>query len=214
MTPMRIDEVYDSWAKDYDSNLNKTRDLDRKVTVDTLSRYAFKHVLELGCGTGKNTSWLLEKANSVVALDFSEGMLAIAKKKISSNRVHFIQTDLNKKWPVDDTSTDLITSSLTLEHIEDLDPIFEQAQQKLIPEGYFFICELHPFKQYLGSKARFETSNGLIELTAYVHHISDYMRGAKKNNFELLELHEWFDEPQSDQPPRLISFVFKKRGKD
>ena len=35
-----------------------------------------------------------------------------------------------------------------------------------------------------------------------------------KEVLEVLEMHEWFDEPKSDQPPRLISFVFKKRVKD
>ena len=38
------------------------------------------HCLELGCGTGKNSAWLVTKG-AVTAVDFSEGMLAIAKEK-------------------------------------------------------------------------------------------------------------------------------------
>jgi hypothetical protein len=35
----------------------------------------------------------------------------------------------------------------------------------------YFSSALHPFKQYLGSKAKFETEYGTQELETYVHHI-------------------------------------------
>ena len=72
---MSIEKSYNSWAKQYDTNNNKTRDLDKKATINTLSKYNFNNVLELGCGTGKNTIWLIEKAARIIALDFSEEML-------------------------------------------------------------------------------------------------------------------------------------------
>ena len=59
---MSIEKAYNTWAEQYDTNENKTRDLDIKATIETLSKYKFKYVLELGCGTGKNTKWLLRKA--------------------------------------------------------------------------------------------------------------------------------------------------------
>ena len=78
---MSIEKAYNAWAEQYDTNENKTRDLDIKATVESLSKYKFKHVLELGCGTGKNTSWLLTKAERVIGLDFSQEMLNIAREK-------------------------------------------------------------------------------------------------------------------------------------
>lgn len=206
---MSISKAYNSWASQYDTNLNKTRDLDKKATIETLSNYHFNNVLELGCGTGKNTEWLLTKATHITGLDFSENMLLKAKEKINSTKVIFQQADLNEKWEVKNQYFDLITSSLTLEHIQNLDFIFNQSNQKLVDDGLFFICELHSFKQYIGSKARFETKNGIEELEVYMHHISEYLEIAKKNNFKLIELKEWFDENNNDLP-RLISFVFKK----
>ena len=68
---MSIEKAYDSWALQYDTNENKTRDLDKKSTINILSKYEFKNVLELGCGTGKNTDWLLKKAERIIGLDFS-----------------------------------------------------------------------------------------------------------------------------------------------
>jgi predicted TPR repeat methyltransferase len=209
---MSIEKAYNSWAKQYDTNENKTRDLDIKATIETLSKYKFNHVLELGCGTGKNTGWLLSKAEQVIGFDFSQEMLTIAKKKITDGRATFKRADLNKEWKIENQSADLITSSLTLEHIEDLNPIFNQANQKLMRNGIFFISELHPFKQYLGSKAKFETESGVQELKVFVHHISDYLDSAENNAFELLEINEWFDDSTEKEVPRLISFVFRKRN--
>ncbi len=207
---MSIDKAYNIWSSQYDSNENKTRDLDTKATIETLSQYQFSTVLELGCGTGKNTNWLLTKANKIIGLDFSVEMLNVAKNKISTPNVEFKIADLKEKWQVENGFFDLITCSLTLEHIEDLNHIFNQAYLKLKTEGLFFICELHPFKQYLGSKARFETEEGIQALEVFTHHISEYLESAKNNGFILLEINEWFDDKSESEIPRLVSFVFQK----
>jgi ubiquinone/menaquinone biosynthesis C-methylase UbiE len=81
---MCIEKAYDIWAKQYDTNNNRTRDLDIKATKETLSKYSFNSVLELGCGTGKNTKWLLTKARYVLGIDFSKEMLKIAEEKINN----------------------------------------------------------------------------------------------------------------------------------
>ena len=207
---MSIEKAYDIWAHQYDTNKNRTRDLDKRSTIETLSNYNFENVLELGCGTGKNTEWLLSKAKQVVGLDFSREMLNKAKEKISDKRVIFKKTGLNESWGIDNNFADLITCSLTLEHIDDLNPIFKKANQKLTKNGVLFISELHPFKQYTGSKAQYETDKGTKELEVFVHHISDYVGSAKSNGFKLLEINEWFDNHSKKEIPRLISFVFRK----
>ena len=207
---MSIENAYNIWADQYDTNVNRTRDLDKKCTIETLNNLVFKNVLELGCGTGKNTEWLLNKAERIIGLDFSQEMLNKAEEKITDKRVTFKKSDLTKDWKIENNFVDLITSSLTLEHIKNLDHIFSQANQKLNKNGLFFISELHPFKQYSGSKAQYETENGTKELEVYVHHISEYIDDAKNNGFQLIELKEWFDENSKNGIPRLMSFVFKK----
>ena len=207
---MSIENDYNIWAHQYDTNVNRTRDLDKKCTIETLNNLVFKNVLELGCGTGKNTEWLLNKAERIIGLDFSQEMLNKAEEKITDKRVTFKKSDLTKDWKIENNFVDLITSSLTLEHIKNLDHIFSQANQKLNKNGLFFISELHPFKQYSGSKAQYETENGTKELEVYVHHISEYIDDAKNNGFQLIELKEWFDENSKNGIPRLMSFVFKK----
>lgn len=207
---MSIEKSYNSWAEQYDTNENKTRDLDRKATIETLSKYNFENVLELGCGTGKNSEWLITKAKFVIGLDFSEEMLNKAKSKIASDKIRFQITDLKKPWPIQNNFADLITCSLTLEHIKDLDFIFNQVYQKLKDGGKFFVSELHPVRQYLGSKAKYETENGIKELEVYVHHLSEYLQTAERNSFKTIEINEWFDNQPVNEVPRLISFIFSK----
>jgi predicted TPR repeat methyltransferase len=207
---MSIEKAYNSWAKQYDTNENKTRDLDKKSTISTLDKYDFTKVLELGCGTGKNTEWLLNKSEQIIGLDFSQEMLNIAKEKIFDSKVVFKKADLNKAWDIENESVDLITSSLTLEHISNLNHIFNQANIKLTENGLFFISELHPYKQYSGSKAKYESKNGTVELEVYPHHITDYTDNAINNGFELLEIKEWFDDLEESKPPRILSLLFRK----
>lgn len=176
-----------------------------------LAKIAFKNVLELGCGTGKNTGWLSQKAEAVLAVDLSEGMLAKAKEKVAASHVTFLQADITKPWPFASHKADLITCSLILEHIENLPFIFSEASKVLPEDGHFYICELHPYKQYAGSKARFQTEEGLQVLDCFVHHLSDYITAAFDNGFSLTALQEWFDEDNSSNPPRLISFLFCKK---
>jgi len=207
---MDVKDSYNEWAKTYDSVENKTRDLDKVATQRTLSSIDFSRVLEIGCGTGKNSSWLIDNAERVISIDFSEKMLAIARKKIQKKGLTFYQHDLTEAWPIQLEFMDLITCNLVLEHIKDLNFIFQQAHNVLQTGGYFFICELHPFKQYQGSKARFETESGTHILETHVHHITSFTSAARWNKFRLVKLNEWFDDKKEEDIPRLVSFVFQK----
>jgi ubiquinone/menaquinone biosynthesis C-methylase UbiE len=203
-------QAYNSWAAQYDTNENKTRDLEAKALRDMLSTISFNSCLEIGCGTGKNTEWLLEKTEHITAVDLSEEMLSKAKEKFESSRVEFKQADINSDWDFTGESFDLIVFSLVLEHIENLDHIFKEAYKKLNDGGHIYIGELHPFKQYTGSKARFETDEGLQVVQCYTHHISEFTQSAKKYGLRLTELDEYFDGDDNTSLPRIICLLLKK----
>ena len=199
---------YNGWAHQYDNDINPTRDLDKTVTKEFLSKIDFFKVLELGCGSGKNTEWLIAKADSLIGLDFSKKMLDLARKKIISKKVTFINADLNGKWPVHNNSFDLATINLTLEHIEVLDHIFNSLFMKLSQGGKCFVCELHPKKQLEGSKAQFEKNETDIVLDVFQHSEKDYIQSAEKAGFKLLTKQDWYSNEEN--LPRLISFLFEK----
>jgi ubiquinone/menaquinone biosynthesis C-methylase UbiE len=207
---MNIRNSYNEWADVYDSDINLTRDLDSNVTRNLLANRRFDSILELGCGTGKNTVFFAQIGANIHALDFSEGMIEKAKEKVKAKNVRFEAADLTKHWPCDDNTYDLISCNLVLEHIEALPHIFAEATRTLQPNGIFLLNELHPFKQYAGSKARFEQAGGTVEVEAFVHHISDFTNAAESNGLTLSNLNEYWHEEDAGKPPRLVSFVFGK----
>jgi len=95
---MNTQQAYNNWASQYDTNQNKTRDLEGKAIRQMLSNVPFNTCLEIGCGTGKNTQWLAKLAKHITAVDFSDEMLSKAKDKIKAGHVEFVQADITKPW--------------------------------------------------------------------------------------------------------------------
>ena len=207
---MQAKAAYTQWAPQYDSQINRTRDLEAVCLRQMLAGYRFEHCLEMGCGTGKNTSFLAEISQTILAVDLTEAMLAKAKSKINAPNVTFMQADMLEDWDFGSTCFDLITFSLVLEHILELPPIFKKAANVLTKGGLLYLGELHPFKQYLGTKARFETASGLTEVSCFTHHLSDFITSATDAGFELSTIREFFDEGEDQKPPRILGLLFKK----
>lgn len=207
---MNVEKAYDSWSTQYDNNENKTRDLEAIALKQLLAGKNFKNCLEIGCGTGKNTTWLLTISDHITAIDLSEGMLAIAKEKLASDKVQFEIVDVTKDWTFAKGAYDLVTFSLMLEHIEDLAAVFQKLAKHTATGSCVYIGELHPFKQYAGSKARFETAAGTQVVTCFNHHITDFINAAQKNGFKLIQLEEQFDDQDRNQIPRILNLLFEK----
>ena len=100
---------------------------------------------------------------------------------------------------------------MILEHIENLEPVFYEASKALAAGGFIYIGELHPFKQYTGTKARFTTDEGEQAVTCFNHHMSDLTSAAKKYGFDVVDLNEYFDDDAGTSIPRILSILFKKK---
>jgi len=205
-----VQALYNQWSVTYDAVENKTRDLEKHAGQTLLADIQVPHIIELGCGTGKNTEWLLHQTTALTAVDFSADMMARAREKVQSVHVQFHQADITQPWSFTKQPANLITCSLILEHIEHLNPVFREVNDHLVSGGIFYVCELHPFKQYNGSKARFETTAGTAVLDCYTHHLSDYTNAAVSNGLRIAKVNEWFDENDTAGIPRLVSFIFQK----
>ena len=209
---VKIQEAYTSWAATYDQDRNLTRDLDQIVTREMLGDLRCHSIIEIGCGTGKNTVFLALIGQNVRALDFSEAMIEQAREKLQSDNVTFSVADITKRWPYEDLCADLIVCNLVLEHVGDLSFIFAEGSRVLADGGSFFISELHPFRQYQGTKANFQRGPETTEIQAFVHHLSDFTNAAAAHGLSLKSFKEWWHEEDRDKPPRLVSFMFEKKG--
>lgn len=207
---MDTEQAYNIWSEQYDTNNNRTRDLEAVALRLTLKEIQFENCLEIGCGTGKNTEWLLTQTKQVTAVDFSEKMLAKAREKTNSGKVQFIQADITKNWNFVDKQYELVCFSLILEHIENLDSIFNEASNATVLNGYVYIGELHPYRQYSGTKAGFETEDGQQIAICFNHNVSDFIQTAKKYCFEIVDINEYFDENDRTNMPRILTILLKK----
>lgn len=210
-TSSDVAKSYDRWSASYDADKNATRDLDAMVVRRAPLSFDGRDVLELGSGTGKNTVWFATRARSVIAMDFSLGMIARAHERVGAMPVRFVQHDVCDPWPVPSRSVDLVVANLILEHVHDLEPVFFEANRVLRPGGQLFFCELHPYRQLAGAQAQFtDPSTGeTVLVTAHVHSISEYANGALRAGFTLREIGEALEDgAPPDAPPRLISMLF------
>jgi ubiquinone/menaquinone biosynthesis C-methylase UbiE len=208
-----VARAYDRWAAQYDSDRNATRDLDADVLRRAPLDLAGRRVLELGCGTGKNSAWLAERAGELVALDFSPGMLEVARARVRTPTARFVQHDIRAPWPAEPGSADVVVGNLVLEHVGDLAPVFAEAARVLVPGGQLFLCELHPYRQLRGGQAHFtdDATRETVPVAAFLHSTSEYVNGAIAAGFVLRQLGEWL-EPDAPEgaPPRLLSLLFER----
>lgn len=207
---MNIQSAYNAWANNYDEDKNLTRDLDAEIVIKEFCNQRFNSILEVGCGTGKNSILFKEIADHLTAIDFSDGMITKAKEKVKSNNVSFKIIDITKEWNLEENKFNLITFNLILEHIENLTFIFEQSHKYLKSDGLVFINELHPFRQYVGKKAVYEENGETKEIGAFIHNISDFINSANKNGLRLLTLNEFWHEQDQNKLPRILSLKFIK----
>jgi malonyl-CoA O-methyltransferase len=205
----QVASAYDDWSLTYESVENRTRDLAAQAMRQQALALQDRDLLEIGCGTGLNTGYLAEHCRSVVALDFSVGMLNRARANVSASNVRFIESDIRRRWSADDAAFDLIVSALVLEHIENLPHIFSEAARVLRPGGEFLIFELHPFRQLQGSQAQFKRTDAdeVVLIPAYLHSISDFVNTSLECGFHLLRIDEWLDAKDQVKTgiPRLLS---------
>jgi len=203
---------YDSWADTYDADRNLTRDLDADVLRQAGLALAGRHVLEVGCGTGKNTVWLAEQAATVTALDFSSRMIDRARKRVQGAHVTFINHDVRHTWPVADHSIDVVVANLVLEHVEQLRPVFDEAARVLRPGGQYFLCELHPERQRMGGRAEFvePVTGNTVQVAAYQHTVSEFLNAGLAAGLVLRHRGEHIEAGAfPNASPRLLSLLFE-----
>lgn len=206
-----IAAAYDLWAASYDSDENRTRDRAGAVLRAAEIAFTGRTVVEIGCGTGRNTQWLSERASHVLALDLSEGMLAQARARVVSPHVRFEQHDITLPWPIADAAADIVVASLVLEHVPQLAAIFGEVRRVLTPGGEFFMVELHPTRQMLGRQAVYShpQTGERQPVPAFMHDVADYVNGGIAAGLRLLALHEWRDAGADFYAaPRLLSIRF------
>lgn len=102
-------------------------------------------VLDAGAGTGERTLALLahSQPGRVIALDAAEGMLKVARSKISDSRVEFMVGDLNR-LPFEDATFDLVSCTWAIEIMADPRAAIQELIRVIKPGGavLYAFCSL------------------------------------------------------------------------
>lgn len=208
---MSIQSAYDRWSRTYDTQPNPTRDMDAAILNHILPDLTGLTVVEAGCGTGKNSRRLAAACRRLIALDFSEGMMAVARRKVQADNVTWARCDLNHPWPLATETADLVIFNLVLEHIDHLEPVFAQAARVLRPAGLLLLSEFHPIRLTEGKGAQITAADGeILEFVgSYRHTFAEFETSAAPFNLTLQKAKEW--TPEGEERPLLLTMQFTKK---
>jgi malonyl-CoA O-methyltransferase len=185
--------AYDRWSHSYDDQENPTRDLDLLVLQKLVPPLSGRRVVEFGCGTGKNLQWLAPRCRWLLGLDFSAGMLAVAKHKVRSPNVDYLLCDLSETLPLTGHFADVVLVSLILEHLVSTEPVFRNAAQLMAPESWLIVSEYHPDRIIAGSGAQFQTGEDSPPhfIGSFAHSAAEMQRAAALHGLCLVDTAEW-----------------------
>lgn len=128
-------------AASYDSVAELQRDVGRQLLQRLPSDFVPSRWLDMGCGTGYFTRALASRfaEGHGVALDIAEGMLNHARPLGGAQ--HFIAGDA-ERLPLQDSTCELIFSSLAVQWCADFDAVLSEAFRVLKPGGIFAFASL------------------------------------------------------------------------
>ncbi|WP_242497813.1 bifunctional PIG-L family deacetylase/class I SAM-dependent methyltransferase [Microbacterium protaetiae] len=148
----------------------------RNVIAACLPREWYRHVLELGAGTGAFTQVLADRATDVVAVDASAHALQRAHDRLADvGNVRLEQVDLLADWP--EGCFDLIVLSEIAYYwtASDLDAVLARIDQSLDVDGELVACHWrHPIPRApLSAAAVHDTIRLHANLSPSVRHLEE-----------------------------------------
>jgi malonyl-CoA O-methyltransferase len=204
-----VRDGYDLWAAVYDHDGNPLQALEGPAVRAAAGDVQGLKVLDLGCGTGRHALWLAEAGANVTGVDFSEGMLAEARRKPGAEAIRFVVHDLHVPLPFT-AEFDLIVSGLVLEHLRELDTFFAEARRVLKPGGRAVVSGMHPAMFLRGTQARFTDpdSGELVQPGSVPHSIAAFVMAAVRGGFRLSDLAEFAPDAEfAARFPRAAKYV-------
>lgn len=209
--PLRhVRDGYDRWAQVYDRDGNPLIALEDPAVRRAVGDVAGLRVLDLGCGTGRHAFWMAAAGAVVTGVDFSDGMLAEARRKPGAAAIRFLRCDLHEPLPFRDGAFDAVVSGLVLEHIGGLDRFFGAARRVLRPGGRAVISAMHPAMFQRGTQARFTDpgSGEVVRPGSVDHQVGDVVAAAARAGFAVEALEEAAaDAALAARYPRAAKYV-------
>lgn len=146
--PIPIVEGYRAWAEAYDQPGNQLIDLEQPIVWEILDGLPCGTALDAACGTGRHAGHLAALGHTVIGVDISPEMLAVARAKIPG--AEFREGDLHQ-LPVPDQHADVVVCALALTHVPELAPVLAEFVRVLRPGGHLVISDSRGLLGYFAS---------------------------------------------------------------
>lgn len=147
----QVEQMFDHIAHSYD-DLNHwlSWGIDRRwrrATVDAMKSLPHDELLDVATGTGDFAMLACRRLHpkSILATDFSEGMMAVARKKVKEAGMDHIisfQKEDCLQLSLPDESFDAVTVAYGVRNFQDLDKGLREICRVLRPHGAAVILEL------------------------------------------------------------------------
>ena len=197
---------YDPYAREFSeqrAGASLNRLIEEPVVREFVGDVRGVRVLDAGCGDGSYARWLAECGARVVALDASEGLIAIAREKNGHELIEYRVHDLSEPLPFEDDSFGFVLSTLVTEYIEDLGILFSESSRVLGNKGVLVLSCDHPLlsgvvknehgervlSDYFARKPRAYSWFGR-SIEVYSHTLEDILRSLLAAGFSIDDLRE------------------------
>jgi len=182
------EEAYDMWSEDYDAQPgNLMLDMDEEVFSALLQQIDLKdrRIADIGCGTGRHWPKIFEHEPScLTGFDVSSGMLRRLQEKFP--QVYTSKITDNRFSDIGDAMYDVLISTLTVAHIENLSEALEAWCRILKDDGDIIITDFHPDALANGGKRTFQHHQKQIQVQNFVHHLAEIESILQRNNFHVV----------------------------
>jgi ubiquinone/menaquinone biosynthesis C-methylase UbiE len=186
-------KAYNLWSYDYDAQPdNLMLMLEEKVFSKTLenTRLENKIILDIGCGTGRHWKRIFSLLPAKLSgYDVSEGMLKKLKEKYPAADVYLFKQG-NQLLEQQNECADIIISTLTIAHIENIEEALDEWNRILKPGGEIIITDYHPTALQKGANRTFYHNGKSVAIKNYVHTIDKIINTANRLNFKMVQLIE------------------------
>ena len=140
-------ERFDRWATTYDRTPGQSffRRIHHQVGDAVVAGGSRpRRLLDLGCGTGRLLEDLRRRLPEaeLVGVDPSEGMLAVARRRLAGEPGVRLEVATAARLPLPDASVDVVTTTMSFHHWEAQDASLREVARVLAPGGRLLIADV------------------------------------------------------------------------
>jgi ubiquinone/menaquinone biosynthesis C-methylase UbiE len=154
-------EGYDLAAEDYDKKEKYLNSFEKGKFLSLLPEIKDKKILDVGAGTGRVSLPLVLSGAQVTALDISEKILELLKRK---NKKITTVVGEAENLPFENESFDIVTAAFLIVHLKDPKIFFDEVYRVLKPDGLFLVSNINQKEPPV-----VKTKEGDIQIKSYYH---------------------------------------------